>query len=43
MADKITVKDKETSEVLMIIEGEEVKITEALEEKRKRKKKVVEE
>lgn len=38
--DKLTVRDKETKEILMIIEGDNVEITEALRKKKERKKKV---
>ena len=34
--DKLTVRDRVTKEVLMIIEGNEVEITEALKKKRKK-------
>ena len=39
MADRILVRDKETHEVLMIIEGDAVEYTEAYEKKKERKKK----
>ena len=40
MSDRIVVRDRETKETLMILEGDEVEITEALKKKRERKKKV---